>query len=85
MRGKSVPSGVVPNDIAACLFKVMPERQRLAEMIPSDKVLSHHEMLSAVHDLLSLCVRDQDVFYRPRETPTDGKCPISNCRFKLEK
>lgn len=85
LRGKSVPSGALPNDITACLFKVMPERQRLAMMIPSDKILSHREMLSTVHDLLSLCVRNHDVFYRPGETPTDGTCPIRNCHFTLEK
>lgn len=84
-RGKSVPSGVIANDIAACLFKVMPERQHLAEMIPSDKLLSHQEMLFAVNDLLTLCVRDYDVLYRPGETPTDGKCPFGDCHFKLEK
>lgn len=85
LRGKSVPSGALPNDITACLFKVMPERQRLAMIILLDKILSHHEMLSTVHDLLSLCVRNHDIFYQPGETPTDGMCPIRNCHFTLEK
>ena len=83
--GKSLPSCVMENDIAHCVFKILPERQRLAHMIPSDKILSHHEMLSTVKDLLSLCTRNYDVYYRPGEEPSDGMCPIGNCQHVLEK
>lgn len=63
----------------------MPEHQCLAEVVRLDKILSHQEMLSTVHDLLSLCGRDYDVFYRPGEMPTDGVCPLRDCHFKSEK
>lgn len=83
--GKSVLSRVIANDIAACLFKVMPEHQCLAEMIPSDKLLSHQEMLFAVNDLLTLCVHDYNVLYQLGEMSINGICPFGDCHFKLEK
>lgn len=83
--GKPLPDAVMHSDITHCLFKVLPERQLLARMIPSDKTLSHGEMLSTVKDLLSLCTRSYDVYYYPGEEPSDGKCPIRNCQYALEK
>ena len=77
--GKLLPDAVMHSDITYCLFKVLPERQLLARMIPLDKTLSHGEMLSTVKDLLSLCTRSYDVYYYPGEEPLDGKCPIRNC------
>jgi hypothetical protein len=53
---------IVYNDVAHCLLRAQPERQRLAEMMPSDKLLSYQDMLSVVESLLSLCTKDYDVF-----------------------
>lgn len=83
--GKSLPDDVMHNDITHYLSKVLPERRRLAHIIPSDKVLSYHKMLSTVKDLLSLCTRSYDVYYYPSEEPSDGKCPIKDCQYVLEK
>ncbi|KAL1978984.1 hypothetical protein VTN96DRAFT_7618 [Rasamsonia emersonii] len=52
-RGKSVPDDIIRKDIICGIFLVLPERQRLAQMIPLDKILAHSEMLSAVKDLFT--------------------------------
>ncbi|KAL4746587.1 hypothetical protein BDW72DRAFT_197529 [Aspergillus terricola var. indicus] len=70
---------IVYNDITQCLFKAQPERQRIAELMPSDKSVSYQEMLSAVESLLIYCTKDYDVFYRPGEEPLDGSCPVCGC------
>ncbi|RHZ51559.1 uncharacterized protein CDV56_105238 [Aspergillus thermomutatus] len=77
--GGKATEAIVYNDITRCLFKAQPERQHLAEMIPSDKLLSYQEMLSAVESLLSLCTKDYNVFYRPGQEPLNGRCPVGDC------
>ena len=49
-RRQSVNDGRVQ-----ALFRIMPERARLAEMIASDEVATRDQTLLAVQDLLSLC------------------------------
>ncbi|OJI99576.1 hypothetical protein ASPVEDRAFT_520307 [Aspergillus versicolor CBS 583.65] len=70
---------VVYNDITQCLFKAQPERQRVAELMLSDKSFSYQETLSTVEDLLVYCNKDYDVFYRPGEEPINGRCPVGGC------
>ncbi|THC92169.1 hypothetical protein EYZ11_008356 [Aspergillus tanneri] len=67
---------IVYNDITHCLFRAQPDRQRVAEMMPSDKLLSYQETLSMVENLLSYCTKDYNVFYRPGEEPVNGRCPV---------
>ncbi|KAL4958731.1 uncharacterized protein BDV14DRAFT_186161 [Aspergillus stella-maris] len=70
---------IVYNDITQCLFKAQPERQRVAELMPSDKSFSYQDMLSAVENLLIYCTKNYDVFYRPGEEPLNGRCPVGGC------
>ena len=63
------------------LFRIMPERARLAEMIASDEVATRHQTLLAVQDLLSLCRRNFEVMYRPGDEPINQSCP--ECRLQL--
>ncbi|KAA8642336.1 uncharacterized protein ATNIH1004_011280 [Aspergillus tanneri] len=70
---------IVYNDITHCLFRAQPDRQRVAEMMPSDKLLSYQETLSMVENLLSYCTKDYNVFYRPGEEPVNGRCPVGGC------
>jgi hypothetical protein len=62
-------------DRAQALFRVLPERARLADRIKSKEPRTRVQRLSAVEDLLSLCMRNFDVMYRPGEEPVDGACP----------
>lgn len=75
------------NDIAHCVFDVIPEpeRQRLAHMIPSCKVFFHHEMLPTTENLQLLCIRNYDVYYRPGEEPSDSGRLIRDSQDLLEK
>ncbi|GFG16438.1 hypothetical protein IFM61392_09507 [Aspergillus lentulus] len=77
--GGKAPEAVVYNDVAHCLFKAQPDRQRVADMMPMDNHLSYQDMLSVVESLLAYCTKDYDVFYRPGEEPVDGRCPVSKC------
>ena len=63
------------------LFRIMPERARLAEMIASDELVTRDQTLSALQDLLSLCRRDFAVMYRPGDEPIDHFCP--ECHSQL--
>ena len=68
-------------DRAQALFRVLPERARLADMIKSNEPRTRAQRLSAVQDLFSLSTRNFEVMYRPDEEPVDGACPV--CRRKL--
>ncbi|KAH8430536.1 uncharacterized protein LDX57_008200 [Aspergillus melleus] len=77
--GGKAPETIVYNDVAQCLFKAQPDRQRIAKMMPVDDHLSYQNMLSVVESLLAYCAKDYDVFYRPGEEPVSGRCPVGNC------
>jgi len=83
-RGKERTNDPIRTEVVQDLFKLMPERAHLAEMILSEKTLSMKEKLRAVEDLLSLCTRDLGVMYRPKEEPVNGECPIESCRLPME-
>jgi hypothetical protein len=68
-------------DRAQALFRVMPERARLADMMKSNEHRTRAQRLSAVQDLVSLCRRNFEVFYRPGEEPIDGACPVCQCKL----
>ncbi|KAL4867990.1 hypothetical protein BDV12DRAFT_170436 [Aspergillus spectabilis] len=70
---------VVYNDVAHCMFKAQPDRQRIASLMPMDKQLSYQDMLSVVEGLLSYCTNDYDTFYRPGQEPVNGRCPVWGC------
>ncbi|EAW12596.1 uncharacterized protein ACLA_010220 [Aspergillus clavatus NRRL 1] len=72
---------IIYNNIAHCLFKAQPDRQRIAKMMPMDDHISYQDMLSVVESLLAYCIKDYDVFYRPGEEPVDGRCPVGNCNL----
>ncbi len=68
-------------DQAQALFRVLPERARLADMIKCNEHRTRAQRLSAVQDLLSLCTRNFEVMYRPGEEPVDGRCPVYQCKL----
>ena len=68
-------------DRAQALFRVMPERARLADMIKSNEPRTRAQRLSAVQDLHSLARRNFEVIYRPGEEPVDGLCPVYRCKL----
>lgn len=75
--GGKAPEAVIYNNIAHCLFKVQPDCQRVADMMPIDNHLSYQDMLSVVESLLAYYTKDYNVFYQPREELVDGRCPVS--------
>jgi hypothetical protein len=68
-------------DRAQALFRVLPERARLADRIKSNEPRTRTQRLSAVEDLLSRCMRNFDVIYRPAEELVDGACPVCRCKL----
>lgn len=71
----------INDDRVQALFRIMPERARLAEMIASDEVATRDQTLLAVQDLLPLCRRDFEIMYRPGDEPVDQSCP--ECHMQL--
>ncbi|KAF8850630.1 hypothetical protein BDZ45DRAFT_731457 [Acephala macrosclerotiorum] len=74
-RGKISCNGS-STDRAQALFRAMPERVRLANMIQSTEPRTREQRLLAVQDLHSLCTRNLDVMYLPGEEPVHGACPV---------
>ncbi|KAI9725602.1 MAG: hypothetical protein M1834_000790 [Cirrosporium novae-zelandiae] len=79
------PDDFVNTDFVEDLYLLMPERKRLAMTINSEKRLSSEEKLQTTQDLLSLCVRNFDVIYRPGEQPSQGTCPVNGCGLSLDR
>jgi hypothetical protein len=63
------------------LFRVMPERARLAQIMKSNEPRTREQRLKVVEDLTSLCQRNFEVLYRPGEEPVNGACPV--CQYRL--
>jgi hypothetical protein len=51
--------------------KLMPERDRIAEMIPVAEDLKREEGQASLRDISSLCIDDNRVAYRPIEHPVN--------------
>lgn len=66
---------------AQTLFRIMPERARLIDMIKSTEPRTREQKLQTVEDMLSLFTRNYEVMYRSGEEPVNGACPV--CRSKL--
>lgn len=65
---------------------LMPERSYLADM--SDSVFSCHDAArkTALGALITISTcEDHRVLYRPEEVPVRGRCPVPDCRIKVEK
>ena len=84
-RGKDTTDVCAKTDVVRILSSIVPERGRLAKRMASDETLLPEEKLQALQDLVSLCTRDFEVFYRPEEEPIDGACPIAGCGLKMSK
>ncbi|RHZ59573.1 uncharacterized protein CDV56_101052 [Aspergillus thermomutatus] len=59
--GGKASEAIVFNDITRCLCKAQPERRHLAEMIPSEELLSYQEMLSAFDSEIQLRYHLSDI------------------------
>ncbi|KAK9414184.1 putative C2H2-type domain-containing protein [Seiridium unicorne] len=64
------------------VFRIVPERARLAEKMRSRTPLSSEGSKEAMKDFFLLLTRDYGVFYRPGEAPVEGKCPF--CQRSLD-
>ena len=84
-RGKDSVQVHAKTDVLRVLSSVIPERGRLAQQMVSDNILSSSDKLQALKDLLGLCIRDFEVFYRPGEEPIGGACPVERCQIDMSK
>lgn len=71
----------INDDRIQAIFRIMPERARLAEMIGLDGLATRDQTLLAVQDLLSLCRKNFEVMYLPGNEPIDQSCP--ECHMQL--
>jgi hypothetical protein len=72
-RGKLSPEIDVDRDQ---LNRVIPERDRTSKKMRQTGHLTIPEMREAIQDFYTLCIRNNDVFYRPGEEPLEGLCPV---------
>ncbi|KAJ5291551.1 hypothetical protein N7478_000802 [Penicillium angulare] len=83
-RGKEEPL-ISDNDVSTrAQFLLMPELANISSLMSSDKELSFDRMLAFVDDLKTLCERDFDVVYLPRESPVQGRCPAKDCLKRMD-
>jgi hypothetical protein len=82
-RGKLSPDRSAVVSRAQTLFRIMPERARLADIIKFTKPRTLEQKLQAVKDMLFLFIRNYEVMYRPGKEPVNRVCPV--CRSKLPK
>ncbi|KAE8380696.1 hypothetical protein BDV26DRAFT_302608 [Aspergillus bertholletiae] len=83
-RGRERPDFVEQTAEKQAQYKVMPELDRLADIMSSNVPLLFNEKAVVVRDLYTQCLRDFDVVYRPGEEPVEGRCPVASCGHSLE-
>lgn len=84
-RGKELPKDPVRTDVAQDIFRIMPERARVAKMMLFMRRLSVMEKLQAVLDLCTLCIQNVEVLHLPNEKPIGGACPVEKCQLPMER
>jgi Protein of unknown function (DUF3435) len=84
-RGEEAAKNPSKTDFVRDLSVWMPERERLAKRIASDRPLTSDEMWLAMRDLYSLCAKDQIVLYLPQVTPVDEACPVKDCKIAVKR
>ena len=78
-RGKERADDPSNTDIVHSLWRLHPQRRRLAEAMTSDKPLPPEVVWDVMRDAHDLCTKDLSVTYLPGLEPRDGRCPIEPC------
>lgn len=84
-RGKEVAQDRSKTELAQDIYKLFPERGRLAERMASTHPLSSDEMWDALGDVRALCLQDSNVLYLPGSRPVDGACPVKACQRQMNR
>lgn len=84
-RGKEVAEDNSKTELAQSIYKLFPERGRLAEKMASTSPLTTDEMWAALRDLHTLCLREPNVLYLPGSRPVDGACPVKRCQRRMDR
>lgn len=74
-----------PANTFSLIRRFMPARDRLANLSSVTADLDSAEGLAALKDIVSLCIDDPQVAYRPEEYPIDGRCPYNSCSVVVVK
>lgn len=82
-RGKENAKPRENVDILQCLFRLIPERKRLAHWMAAENPLPSSEMWRAMADIHTLLTKDLTVIYLPGHEPIEGTCPVKRCEFRL--
>ena len=80
-RGREKAQDESKTELAPSIYKLFPERGRLAQAMASTHALPAEEMWAALQDLVTLCHRGTDVLYLPGSRPINGACPICQRRM----
>lgn len=70
-------------DLLEILSSALPYRGRLRTTMISNEKISEERRRQAVEDLCTLATEDCTTFYRPRERPVDGVCPVDGCAIGI--
>ncbi|KIW11740.1 hypothetical protein PV08_09012 [Exophiala spinifera] len=82
-RGKETAQDNSKTELAQSIYKLFPERGRLADKMTTTRLLTSDEMWAALDDLHTLCLRSSDVFYLPGSRPSNDACPVENCQCRM--
>lgn len=84
-RGKEVVQDKSKTEMARSIYKLFPERGRLAQKMAYTSPLTTDEMWAALRDLHTLCLREPEVLYLPGSHPIDGACPVERCQRPMDR
>ena len=84
-RGKEAAEDNSKTELAQSVYKLFPERGRLAEKMVATYPLATDEMWAALRDLHTLCLRDSDVLYLPGSRGVDDACPVRRCQRPMKR
>jgi hypothetical protein len=84
-RGKEVVQDNSKTELAQSIYKLFPERGRLAQKMACTSPLTTDEMWAALRDLHTLCLREPKVLYLPGSHPIDGACPVKRCQWPMDR
>ena len=83
-RGKEAAEDNSKTEMAPGVYKLFPERGRLAEKMAATCPLATDEMWAALADLHVLCLRDSDMLYLPGSRAINGVCPAELCQRQMK-
>ena len=63
----------------------LPERDRLADALFCEGSVREIRGQAILRDLLSLCIKPKEVFYRKGQEPVNGRCPVASCRKDIQR